>query len=205
MKRMWVLAAVILLTGVARAADVDDARGALKKLDDAVSAGKWLDALGDYYTENPQEQELARAMIEMDAAVTRLDDAVRGKFADAGVAIVGPALHELPPGQYAAAQVDVADGVARATWKGGTEPVLLRKVNGVWKMSIPDVVTLGMKKAGIGPQQARDMEPQVLDLAVTRTRLRSSGLIWLSLEVASGKYATADEVKTAATAVMAKK
>jgi hypothetical protein len=186
----------------ARAADADDVRAAMKHMDALVAGGKWLDALDDYYTLNDSERNLARAMVEMDDAMQKFEKAVRGKFGDAGWDTVGPAVQALPKGGYDAVNVKIAGDVATVTWVGATSPEFFKKIGGTWKMSIPDLMAYSMKAAGASAAQARDLEPQVLEISVDRVRRMSSGLVWLALEVAAGKYPSAADAKTAADAVM---
>lgn len=205
MRMMLAAAAVMALTGMARAADVDDVRAAMKHMDSEVADGRWLDALDGYYTVNDSERGMAKAMVEMDAAMNKLETAVRAKFGAGGWESMGAAVHALPKGGYDAADVKVNGAVATVTWTGSESPVFLKKVGGAWKISIPDLMAYSMKAAGASEAQARELEPQVLEISIDRVRRMSSGLVWLSLEVADGKYGSAAEVKTAAADVMANK
>ncbi|HVX85012.1 MAG TPA: hypothetical protein VH253_09370 [Phycisphaerae bacterium] len=186
----------------ARAADADDVRAAMKHMDALVTDHKWLDALDNYVAVNDSERNLARAMVEMDDAMDKFQTAVRAKFGDAGWNTIGAAVHALPKGGVDAVNVTITGDLATVTWAGATSPEFLKKVGGVWKISVPDLMAYSMKAAGATETQARELEPQVLEISVDRVRRMSSGLVWLSLEITAGKYATPADAKSAADAVM---
>jgi hypothetical protein len=111
-------------------------------------------------------------------------------------------------GGYEAVDVKVNGDVATMTWpaaNGNPSPILLRKVKGVWKVSIPDIIAWGMKQGGATEAQARELEAQVLEISSDRVRRLVSGLTWLSRDVAAGKYASAEEARAAAATIMSGK
>jgi hypothetical protein len=195
-------ACLLLLAAPALAADADDVRAAMKKNAEQVGAGKYLEAFDGYYTVNDGEREMARAMIETDAATGKLENAVRRKLGDKGWDEMAPTVHAVPREGGEAIRVKVEGDVATVTWPGEDAPLLLRKVGGAWKISVPDIMKWAMKQGGATEAQARDLEGQVLEVSVDRVRRIASGLSWLALEVEAGKYPSADAVKTAAATVM---
>ena len=196
------LAALLLLPVVARAADADDIRQTLKTMAQEVTDGKLLAALDHYYTLNDDELDMAKASVELDAATAKFEAAIRAKFGDSGWSAVGSTVHALPKGGYDAVTINIDGAVATVTWPGEPNPMFLHKVVGGWKVSIPDIMAWGMKQAGATEAQMRDLEPQLLEISADRIRRNVSGIGWLALDVAAGKYASAAAAKTAAAAVM---
>lgn len=195
------LATLLLLPAAAKAADADDVRATLKTMAQQISDGKLLDALGNYYTVNDEEKDMAKASVELDAAGAKFEAAVRAKFGEAGWATVGSAVHALPKGGYDAVAVKIDGVVATVTWPGEPNPMFLHKTVGGWKVSIPDIMAWGMKQAGATEAQARELEPQVLEISSDRIRRIVSGMNWLALDVGAGKYETAEAAKDAAAIV----
>jgi hypothetical protein len=93
------VALVAMATGAARGAgDADDVRKTMKTMASQIAAGKLLDALGNYYTVNDGEKDLARASVELDEALGKLEAAVRTKFGDKAWNAVGATVNAVPAG-----------------------------------------------------------------------------------------------------------
>jgi hypothetical protein len=199
---MLAAAAILFLAPAAFADDADDVRQMVKKIGEQVAAGKLLDALDNYSAVNDSERDMARSMVELDAATHNVETAVRKKFGDKSWDTLKSAVHAVPRDGGPGLNVKLDGDVATVTFSPEEPPLLFRRFGAAWKVSIPDIMKWAMKQAGATEAQARELEPQIIEVSVDRVRRMVSGLNWLALEIDAGKYATPDAVKSAAAAVM---
>lgn len=182
-------------------AELDRHNAAAEK---AAEAEDWDEAL-KYIDYSGHEQEaLARATIEYGAAQAKLRTAAVERFgADAWKTAAGALnIPERPRPEKSKRAVRKEEGILYVKNKGAKTEVPYVKVDGIWKLSIRDVVFLAIK----GVLGDREVEESTLFLIAGKTakkqQERNEKLLALARDVEAGTYESAEAFQQAAAALL---
>ena len=196
--RVAILAACAISAAAAPPATAPSSpKAAMKAIDAAIARGDFVEAQKHFHYTTPDEEKLARAIIEFSAAFEKLHTAAEKRWGKSGWATVAPALGGALGG--ADTMTERVEGDQAVLAVGGEPRVPMTRTNGGWKFSIPGVVRLGIKRARGG---ADDVAPEFIQKLVRRLTPSYMSLAgWAdraARDVDAGKYETAEDLRSAA-------
>ena len=124
-------------------------KGALKYFDKAASDPNIDRANTFYYAKTDDEKKVAKAFATVDAALAKLKKIVAARWDQKASDAMAHALRDVTLEDIEGAKESVEGDKATVTGKGFETPLPMIKVDGAWKISIPDA----MKETPATPDQ----------------------------------------------------
>lgn len=143
MRKTLIVVAILLGALAASGAWADEGtspKDALLAQDAAARAGDVAADLAFYQAGGERQAQLARAIAEGDVALAALQAAVGRRFGREMAAAVGHAAGSQDADDIKNAAEKVADARATVEFKGDAPPLRLVRVEGKWKISLPDML-----------------------------------------------------------------
>jgi hypothetical protein len=115
-------------------------KGALKYFD-RVAGDPNLDRAGTfYYAKTDDEKKVAKAFATVDLALAKLKKIAAARWDTKAAAAMAHALRDVTPDDIDAAREAIDGDKATITGKGFDSPLPMVKIEGAWKISIPDAM-----------------------------------------------------------------
>jgi hypothetical protein len=160
------IALLFVTTGAARAdGEQSTPKGALKYFDRVAGDPNVDRANVFYFAKTDDEKKIAKAFASVDFALAKLKKLAAAHWDSKASDAMAHALRDVTPDDIDAARESVEGDKATITGKGFDSPLPMIKVDGAWKISIPDA----MKQTQATPQQIEQACTALVD-AIEKTQ-----------------------------------